>query len=411
MKADPGSTALTLLLGAFMSILPLALDSTLPALPAIQQAFAASSAEVQLAVTAYIFGITGGQLLYGPLSDRYGRRPVLLGALAVYAGAAALSSVAASLAFLVGLRFLQGFAAACGPVLARTIVRDLASNEAAARLMSRVMLVFAVATIVGPLMGGVLVSLGGWPSIFWTLAAVGLALFAAAYWRLPETAPPDRQGLGPAQLARNFAHLLSRRSFLAPTVVALVSQIGVFAFVTNSALVVVPVLGYTPGEYGLLFGLIMIGHIIGVQIGNRRVLRDGIPRMLHAGAVVSCIGGVLIAWLSWRGVSGGAAFAIPMGLFMIGNGLIMPNASAAALSPFPRIAGCAASLQAMLYLMGGAATGLAVSALFDGTSRPLCTVIGLSGIAVLLVERAFSGGRAGSARELDAHARASIHLP
>jgi DHA1 family bicyclomycin/chloramphenicol resistance-like MFS transporter len=387
MNVNPHSLALTLLLGMLIAMLTLAIDCTLPAMHAIQTAFSASAGEVQFVITAYMIGITAGQLVHGPLSDRYGRRPVLIGALVLYVAAAALSAVAPTLASLMGLRFLHGFAAVCGGVLARTIVRDLLANEQAARLLARVTLVFAFAPIVGPLIGGTLVTLGGWQAIFWMLAAVGLVVLAAVFWGLPETAPKERPGVNPVQIVRNFLYLLSQRGFIVPSALACASQMGVYAFVTNSALVVVPLLGYTPGQYAVLFSLVMLGHILGAQFGSRRVLRHGIARMLQIGAAASCIGGILLAMLSWLHIDHGIAIVLPMALYMLGNGLIMPSASAAALSPFPRIAGAASSLLAMLYLLGGAMLGVVISVLFDGSSRPLCTAIGLCGIVLYAAER------------------------
>lgn len=390
-RADP-SVPLQVLLGGIMSILPVALDGTLPALPAIQESFSASAAQVQFSVSAYLFGIAASQMFYGPLSDRFGRRPVLLWTLAAYTLVAAFSAAASLLSFslttFVFLRFLQGAAAICGPVLARTIARDLASDERAARLLARITLAFGVATIVGPLIGSALLMLAGWQSIFGMIAACGLILLLACCWWLPETAPDERQGISPSQVAANFSKLLKQRAFLAPTALALASQLGVFVFVTNSALVLVPVLGYAPAQYALLLAVVMLGHIAGVQIANRLVLRHGIVTMLRAGSACSGVGGILLVFLGVFDVRSGVMFVPPMALVMLGNGLIMPNATAAAMSRFSAIAGSASSLQAMSYQVCGAVAAVVVALMFDGTPRPLFLSIALSGIATYLAERA-----------------------
>jgi MFS transporter, DHA1 family, multidrug resistance protein len=193
--------------------------------------------------------------------------------------------------------------------------------------------------------------------------------------------------VNPMRTGRNFLYLLSQRGFIVPSALACASQMGVYAFVTNSALVVVPLLGYTPSQYAVLFSLVMLGHIIGAQFGSRKVMRHGIARMLQIGAAASIVGGIVLAALSWLHIDHGVALALPMALYMLGNGLIMPSASAAALTPFPKIAGAASSLLAMMYLLGGAILGVVISALFDGTSRPLCTAIGLCGIVLYTAER------------------------
>lgn len=375
-----------------MSILPVALDATLPALPAIQEHFSASAAQVQFSVSAYLFGIAASQMFYGPLSDRFGRRPVLLWTLAAYTLVAAFSASTSffsfSLTTFVLLRFLQGAAGICGPVLARTIVRDLAADEKAARLLARITLAFGVSTIVGPLLGSALLQLAGWQSIYWMIAAFGLTLLLACWWRLPETAPQERQGISPAQVAANFSRLLKQRDFLAPTALALASQLGVFVFVTNSALVLVPVLGYSPGQYALLLAITMLGHIAGVQIANRMVLRRGIVTLLRAGSACSGAGGLMLVFLGVFDIRSGVMFVPPMALVMLGNGLIMPNATAAAMSRFPAIAGSASSLQAMSYQVCGAVAAVVVALMFDGTPRPLFLSIAISGIGTYLAERA-----------------------
>lgn len=380
-------TALTFLLGAVMSLLPFAMDATLPGLPDMQASFSATVSQVQFVVTAYMLGIALGQLIFGPLSDRYGRRPVMLVALALYVVTAAASALVQHLYLLVGLRLLHGFVGVCGSVLARTVARDLLVNERAARLLARIMLVFAVATLVGPLIGGMLVTLAGWRSVFWLLTVAGAVMWVIVYRKLPETAPPERQPIVPGRIARNFAHLLSHREFLAPTSIALASQIGIYLFITNSALVFMPVLGYTPSEYALLVACVMMGHITGVQIGNACVLRHGMARMLKLGAAMSFLGGAMLVALAWGSVASGAAFGVAMGIFMVGNGLIIPNSTAAALSPFPSMAGAASSLQSVLYQIFGALAAILLAALSDGTMRPFCLGIGLAGMAVLACER------------------------
>ena len=192
-------------------------------------------------------------------------------------------------------------------------------------------------------------------------------------------------------MVANFSKLLKRRAFLAPTALALASQLGVFIFVTNSALVLVPVLGYSPAQYALLLAVIMLGNIVGVQIASRMVLRRGIATMLRAGGACSGAGGILLVLLGVFDVRSGVMIVAPVALIMLGNGLIMPNATAAAMSRFSAIAGSASSLQAMSYQVCGAAAAVLVALMFDGTPRALFLSVALSGMATFLVERALFG--------------------
>ena len=388
------SKALTLLLGMLLGLVSACIDSTLPALPAIQVSFSASASEVQMVLSGVMMGFVTGQIAAGPLADRFGRRPMLIAALSVFFAAALACAVSESLPVLYAARFAQGCAAVFGPVLARTIVRDLHANEAAARLMGRVTLAFAVMPILMPLLGGQLVGLAGWRSVFWMQSAFALLLLAAVIARLPETAPPNRQSIALRDILRNYAFLLGQKKFLAPTALGLFSSMGVFAFVTNSALVVIPVLGLTPREYSLLFALVMIGYLSGARVGMRNVMRRGIPRMLTLASVAAAAGGVLMAALALAGIQSAAAIGIPMAIFMFSNGMLSPSTSAAALSPFPHLAGMASSLQAVIQLVGGTALGLALSFCFNGTSLPLAGAMGICGVAQLCLERYYTRQRA-----------------
>ena len=373
-----------------MGLISISLDSMLSALPAIQQDYAASPGEVQMVLSAIMMGFITGQIAAGPLADRFGRRSMLIAALSLYFVAALTCALAGSLTILCAARFVQGCAGVFGPVLVRTIVRDLHANEAAARLMGRVTLAFAVMPILMPLLGGLLMSVQGWRSIFWMQTVFALLLLAAVIARLPETAPPNRQSISLGAVLRNYTYLLGQKKYLAPTLLGLCSSMGVFAFVTNSALVIIPVLGLTPREYALLFALVMIGYISGARVGTRHVMRQGIPRMLTLASVAAAIGGALIAGLALAGMQSAAAFGIPMAIFMFSNGLLSPSTSAAALSPFPKIAGMASALQSIIHLVGGTALGLALSFWFDGSCVPLASAIGICGIAQLGLERYYS---------------------
>lgn len=381
------SAAFPAILAGLIALLSMSIDSTLPALPQLQRDFDATPAEVQLTLTAFLLGVAAGQLFCGPLSDRYGRRPVFLASLAAFIATAMMCAMAGSIGTLSAWRFVMGAVAVTGSVLSRAVVRDVHGGLQAARLMSRVMVIFGISPILAPLIGGVLVSTGGWRAIYWYLAGYGLLALAIVWIVLPETAPKERARLSPVDLVRNFGRLLSHRGYRGPMLVSVASQCGIYAFVTNSSFVAATVLGYSPWQYAGLFSFTMFGHIIGAQLGARMVVKSGIRRILALGAALGCIGGLSMAVLAWAGVNSFAAIGVPMLLYLISAGLVIPSAQAAALTPFPQIAGAASSLQLMIQLLLGAGLGVVIAAAFDGTTRPMATAIGLCGVALLLLER------------------------
>jgi DHA1 family bicyclomycin/chloramphenicol resistance-like MFS transporter len=390
LKIDSESFAITLLLGMLLGMIAISMDSTLPALPAIQQTFSAGAGEVQMVLGAIMLGFITGQIAAGPLADRFGRRPMLITALSLYLVASLACALADTLWILCAARFAQGCTAVFGPVLVRAIVRDLHANEAAARLMGRVTMAFAIFPILMPLLGGFLVAWAGWRAIFWMHTLLALGLLVAVITRLPETAPAHRRSISLLQVLRDYGFLLGQKQYRAPTALAVCSQMGVTAFVTNSALVVIPVMGFSPQEYGLMFSLVMIGYISGARVGARSVMRVGIPRMLTLGSLAAATGGLSMAVLSIAQIQNGAAIALPMAIFMFGNGILIPSTTAAALSPFPTLAGLASSLQSIIHLMGGILLAFAVSLAFDGTTLPLAASIGVCGIVQLGLERYYA---------------------
>ena len=394
MKLSTDSAGFLLLLGAMLAMIALGVDTTLPAMPLMQSDLPATAAEVQLTLTAFRMGVAAGQVACGPLSDRYGRRPVLLGGLALFGVASLACAGAGTLATLTTARFVMGVAAVSGPVISRAVVRDLFAGDAAARLMARMMVVFGIAPIAAPLAGGFLVEVAGWRAIYLFIAACGVLLFAAVALRLPETAPYPRPPMSAGQLVRNFAMLLSHRAYVGPLLVICSAQVGIFAFVTNASFVTAGVLHLSPAQFAGLFSFVMLGNIIGAQIGSRFVVRFGIRAMLKAGALLGAAGGCAMAALSWAGVQHVSALALPMLVYLIGAGLVIPSGSAAAMTPFPKIAGAASSLQLMTQLLAGAALGMIISAAYDGTTRPMATAIGAAGLALLVFERAFASPRA-----------------
>jgi DHA1 family bicyclomycin/chloramphenicol resistance-like MFS transporter len=392
LESRPASLPFTVLLGVLFALTALGTDAWLPALPVASQQLDAPVASMQLTVTTYFLGLAAGQLFWGPVSDRYGRKPVLLAGLALALGAA-LACAAADSAFVLALaRLAQGFGMSAGPVTARAIVRDLHGQEQAARLLAHMGIVFSVIPIAAPLAGGLLVVLGGWRAVFWLLAAVAALLAAAVAASLPETAPAQRASAHPARVARAFGSIASEPRFLVPYGAMLCAQVGVFAFVSNSAFTLVHGLGVTPGAFSLLFALVMVGQIAGAWLSSRLVMRSGAARLLRAGTALAFGAGVAAALLAWAGAAHPAAVVLPFAAFLFATAMIIPNATALALQPFPRSAGSAASLMGATQFLAGAAVSSALGAAFDGTARPMAGVAALAGAGAFLIERSFLRG-------------------
>jgi DHA1 family bicyclomycin/chloramphenicol resistance-like MFS transporter len=277
-------------------------------------------------------------------------------------------------------------------VIVRTVVRDLHSHEAAARLLSAVTIVFSIVPIAAPLSGAALVGTGGWRAIFWCYTVLAALLIAATVVGLRETAPAERRSMHPADLARTFASILRERRFVAPFLVVVCAQMGVLAWVSSSAFALVRGLGVPVGAYGLMFATVMLGQIAGAWASSRLVMRLGIARLLRTGAVVMAVTGTLAAALAWAGVNHWLAVVLPFMGLLFGTALIVPSATAAALSPFPKSAGAASSLIGAVGFTIGATISAVLGAIFDGTARPMASVAAFAGLAALFFERRLAHG-------------------
>jgi len=387
------SLRLTVLLGVLMALPALGTDLFLPALPVLAQALAADVAAAQLTLTTYFLGLAMGQLLWGPLSDRFGRKPVLLAGLFLLLASSLAAAAVDSVGAVTAARLVQGLATSSGAVIVRSIVRDLYAHEQAARLLASITIVFSIVPIAAPLGGALLVGSGGWQAVFWCLALAAALLIAATGAGLRETAPGERRSAHPADIARTFRTILAERRFVAPFLLILCAQIGILAWVSNSAFTLVSGLGVSVGAYSVMFAAVMLGQISGAWCSSRLVLRLGIVTLLRSGAALMLAGGLAAAALAWGGVAHWAAVVAPFFAFLLGSALTVPNATASALSPFPKAAGSASSLIGAIAFTAGAAISAGLGAAFDGSARPMATVAALAGVAAFLFERFLVRGK------------------
>ena len=374
------------LLGALIALPALGTDLYNPALPALAAALEAGVGAAQLTVTTYFIGLAGGQLVWGPLSDRLGRRPALLAGLTVMLIASLAAALAGSIAEVAVARLGQGFAMSSGAVVVRSIVRDMYAHERAARLLASVTIVFSIVPIAAPLTGALLASSGGWRAVFWFLCIAAAVLITATGFGLAETAPAERRSARPLAVARTLAAIVTDRRFVAPLLLVLCSHIGILAWVSNSAFTLVKGLGVSIAAYSLMFAAVMLGQILGAFFSARLVMRLGISRLLRVGTRVMLLGGLAAATLAWTGQHHWLAVVIPFSVFLFGTALVVPNATATALTPFPATAGAASSLVGAIGFTAGALVSTLLAAVFDGTPRPMTAAAAVAGIGATVFE-------------------------
>ena len=395
------SVWLTILLGILLAFTPLGTDTFLPAMPTIARQFGAEPAAVQFGITTYFLGVAGGQLAWGPISDRFGRRPALLAGCILFLLASLACAAAGSVAEIVALRLVQGLGMSSGPVIARSIVRDLYAREHAARLLAQMIIVFSFAPIFGPLVAAALLTWQGWPAIFSLHALVAALVIVATLFGLKETAPAARASIHPLHIAANFGSLLRDRRFLAPVATTLCTLAGIYAFVSNSAFALVQGAGVTIVQYSALFAVVMVGGIVGAWLSSRLVVRLGIPRLVRIGTVIAAATGAATGMLAWLGVAHWAALIVPMIGYMFATSFILPNVTAAAMSPFPQMAGAASSLLGAITFTLGALISAALGALFDGSARPLAAALAIAGLSAFAVEAVLASSGAARPRKPD----------
>ncbi|MEW5928836.1 MAG: multidrug effflux MFS transporter [Gemmatimonadota bacterium] len=389
----PRGRGLALLLAALTGMTALSIDMSLPAMPQLQGVFGVDVAAVQLTLSLFLAGYAAGQLVCGPLSDRVGRRPVLLGGLALFTAAGFACAAAGSLPVLVACRFLQGMGASVGPILARAVIRDRFGAREGAAVLSQVTMVMVAAPLVAPTVGGYVLVHLGWHAIFLVLGAAGAALWLLSWRGLPETLPEGHAARGGwGAVLASYRAVLRHRSGRAYLLATCFSYAGMFAYVSASPFVFIDGFGVPRQSFGYLFALTAGSMMAGAAL-NRRLLRRRAPdALLRGGALLVFAAGIALLLAAWAGVGGAAGVLVPMMAYMLGLGLVQPNATAAAMAPHGRLAGVASSLMGSLQTAGSALAGFAAGALYDGTPRSLATIVALMAGLVFVVSRRAGAG-------------------
>lgn len=370
---------LTLLLG----IQPVTTDLYLPALPILTRDLAATVSSAQLTLSALIICFGVGQLVCGPLADRYGRRPVLAVGLSLYTLASVLSAAAPSIGWLIVWRALQGAAMAAAVTCGRSIVRDLYAPHEGARVMSRALTGLGVIAMASPLVGGLIVQWANWHVVLSVLAVFGAITLALVLRGFEETAPrlnPSATRLAP--MLRNWIGVVRHPTFRAWAALSALTYGGLFVTLASSSFVFIDVLGTSRVTYGAFLLSSSMAYVAGTFLCRRLLLSRGLRGAVAVGGAFTLAGGLSMGALSLLGVHSAWAIAVPQWLYAVGHGIHQPCGQAGAVGPFPEKAGTAASLSGFAMALSGFAVGLWLGRSFNGTVYPL--TLGVCGFSIAL---------------------------
>ncbi|MDM2802863.1 multidrug effflux MFS transporter [Citrobacter sp. Cpo109] len=363
-----------LILSGLMAFTSLSTDIYLPAMPTMAGDL---HGNVELTITGFLIGFTIAQLIWGPISDHMGRRkPLFIGMVLFIIGSAGCA-LSTSITQIVFWRVFQALGACTGPMLARAMIRDLFARTRAAQMLSTLVLVMAIAPIAGPLIGGQIIRLSTWHSIFWLLVVIGALMFISLNW-LPETLPEDKRVK--ASLAgafRNYRSLLTNGRFMRYTLSLTFYYVGAYAFITGSPFVYISYYHVDPQHYGWLFALNIIG-VMAMSVVNRRLVqRHALEQLLKNATLLAALAAVVLALLVKLESGGVVAIIITVFLFFSMNGIIAATSTAAALDAVPNIAGSASALIGALQYGSGIISSLLLAAFSDGTPWTMAWIIAL----------------------------------
>lgn len=368
--------AVNLLLTGLVAFQAISTDLYLASLPTMVQVFATTEATVQLTLSVFLLGSALMQLAYGPISDRFGRRPVLRVAIALYVAASLACAAAPTIEALIFFRLMQAVGSCAGVTLGRAVARDLYSPIVAARVLAYMASAMALAPIIGPMLGSWMTVHLGWQANFLFLAGFGAICLVGLYTLLDESnLHPDPHAIAPKRILSNYASLLRDRVFVGYALAVTLAYCGIFCFISGSSFTLIDVLGLPTEYFGFCFGAAAAGYSVGALMAGRLIARFGIQRMVTFGTLLSGIFGLLGAALAWAGIANVWAVVLPFVVVMAGIGFTLPAGIAGAIGPYPRMAGAASAMVGFLQLGIAAAVGVAVGQILDGTTRPMMSAI------------------------------------
>ncbi|MTI14438.1 Bcr/CflA family multidrug efflux MFS transporter [Sansalvadorimonas verongulae] len=401
---------LVLILGTLTCLGPLAIDLYLPAMPEIARSMGEPLGRIQLTLSAYTIGFALGQVVFGPLSDRYGRMKIILPGLVGYVITNILSSMATTANELILIRCLQALAGAAVMVCIPAMVRDIFPRQECAKVLSSILLVMTVAPLAAPILGGQILRFADWPALFWFMAAAGVVAFALAFLLLKESLPEERRTqMNPRQLVQAYTSVLTHRQAMSCILAHGFFFGGMFAFVSGSPFVYIELYGVPADQYGYLFGLNILGMGLCNFINMRLMGRLPLKKLLRFGCYTAGVAGLILIFNAGTGFGGLAGIVVPAVMFVSCMGFTGPNSNALALENFPKIAGTANAAAGVLrFGIGGISAGLA-GLLHNGTAVPMAGL--MAGCAILSVLcLTFVGGKQNVEGDAD-HPELEVDMP
>jgi DHA1 family bicyclomycin/chloramphenicol resistance-like MFS transporter len=383
-RFGPAAYWLILLLGSLSGLGPLAIDMYLPSFPAIEAEFHATPSAVERTLAVYFLGLALGQLVYGPLGDRVGRKKPLYVGLTVFILASLGCAFSTGVHSLLALRFCQALGGCAEMVMARAIVRDRFHERDAARVFSSLMLVMGVAPILAPLVGGQLVVHVGWRWVFGIIAGFAALCLAAVTFGLPESLPVERrEKRSVMEVVTVYGQLVRHRGLIAHSVAGSLILAGVFAYVAGSPFLFIQLFHVRPEHFGLFFGTNAAGLIAGSQVNGFLVRRADPRKVLRGALIVAAVAGSTLLAMAATHTGGFVGILVPLFAFLCCFGFVVPTSTALAMAPHGRVAGNASAVLGSIQFLVGGSGGLAVSLLHNGTAVPMTVVIAACGVIAL----------------------------
>lgn len=374
---------LLVLITAFLMMQPLSTDLYLASLPGLATFFNAPAATVQLTLSIFVIGFGAAQLVIGPLSDRFGRRPVLLYGLALYAVASLLCALAQTINLLIAARFLQALGCSSAVIIGRTIVRDAYAPEDGARVIAKASTWLSVTPLLGPIMGSYLQVAFGWRAAFVLHATLSIALIAVVFFRLPETnTNKNSRALELSGLLTNYRHVLGAHEFWIYALPGALSYGSIFAFISGSSLILINVLQVPTAWFGYCYAFSISGYMAGTLVCRYLLHRIGPVQTLRIGAGIALAAGVLFLAVVMTGYAHWVVVVGAMFLTMLAHGINSPLAQSGSVTPFPLQAGTAAGLAGALFMAVAFVVGTLVGATYNGTLYPLAIISGSTGVLI-----------------------------